>query len=155
MKADAHILKFRRLDAALDRLDPVSDRELWIWTAMNAGVHLLNAALHRCGVTDEVDSFHTQVEGLYAGRTAGNDSLIDRVHAPGDVMHVGQPPLARAVPPELAVASQRLREIEDLREPFVRGSVAPAAGAEAGWRTAYEESVARLCAALRMPRRTE
>lgn len=154
MKADAHIRKFRRLDAVLDRLDPVQDRELWIWTAMNAGVHLLNAALHRHGATDEVDSFHTQVEGLYAVRSGSDSRLVDCIHPPGDVMHVGQPPLARPVPPLVTDAGRHLRTIEDLREPFVRGDTIPPTGAEAGWRTAYEDCVGRLCATLDMPRRT-
>ena len=66
MKIASHIDKFRRLDALKQRLDSEADRELWIWTAMNACTHLLNAALHQCGATDETDSFHSQVEGLYA-----------------------------------------------------------------------------------------
>lgn len=65
MKIAAQLEKFRRLDATLAHLDPRADCELWIWTAMNAGVHLLNAALHRAGATREVDSFHTQVDGLF------------------------------------------------------------------------------------------
>ena len=66
MKIEAHIAKYYRLDDALARLRPDVDYELWVWTAMNACVNLLNAALHRAGITDETDSFHTQVEGLYA-----------------------------------------------------------------------------------------
>src|SRR6185437_6733231 len=65
MKIETHIDKFHRLDAALGRLRPDADCELWIWTAMNACVNLLNAALHRARLTEETDSFHTQVEGLY------------------------------------------------------------------------------------------
>ena len=66
MLVAAHVEKFRRMEAALGRLDPEADPELWIWTAMNGLTHLMNAALHRLGLTKEVDSFHSQVEGLWA-----------------------------------------------------------------------------------------
>ena len=56
MKVATHIDKFRRLDAALTRLRADVDYELWVWTAMNACVNLLNAALHKSGLTDETDS---------------------------------------------------------------------------------------------------
>jgi len=57
MKIEAHLTKFRRLDAMKQRLDVEVDRELWIWTSMNAATHLLNAALHHCGASAETDSF--------------------------------------------------------------------------------------------------
>jgi len=152
VKIDAHLLKFRRLDAMLARLDPVADRELWIWTAMNAGVHLLNAALHRAGASDETDSFHTQVEGLYAVPDRSDGTLRDSLHAPGDVMHFGQPALSRPVPEAIVRAGEALREIEDLREPFVRGSGEPPAGAETRWRAAYAACTAALCRELGIER---
>lgn len=148
MKVASHIEKFRRLDDALGRLRSDADCELWVWTAMNACVNLLNAALHKTGLTDETDSFHTQVEGLYArpDRVAGK--LTDAMHAPGDVMHAGQPPLAKPIPNRIAGASAALASIEDLREPFVRGSDAPAAGSTAEWERAYRTCVAELCGVL-------
>jgi hypothetical protein len=152
VKIDAHLHKFRRLDAMLTRLDPVADRELWIWTAMNAGVHLLNAALHHAGATDATDSFHTQVEGLYAAPDRDRGTLRDCLHDPGDVMHFGQPPLARPVPEPILRAGEALREIEDLREPFVRGDGVPSAGAEADWLAAYGACTAGLCRELGIAR---
>lgn len=144
MKIASHLEKFRRLDAMLRRLDPGIDQELWIWTAMNAGVHLLNAALHACGATKETDSFHTQVEGLYAvpDRTAG--TVRDAMHLPGDVMHVGQPPLATRLPPGIERASTALRAIEDLREPFVRGSERADTRLQQDWLAAYAICVREL-----------
>src|SRR5688500_7640624 len=94
----AHIEKFRRLDAMLQRLDLEPDRELWIWTAMNAATHLLNAALHHTDLTLPTDSFHSQVEGLYCVPDRANGTLADAIHPPGDVMHFGQPPLGRTAP---------------------------------------------------------
>lgn len=148
MKIETHIDKFRRLDAALARLRPDVDCELWIWTAMNACVNLLNAALHRARLTDESDSFHTQVEGLYARPDRTQGTLTDAVHSPGDVMHAGQPALGTPLPDALAKASIALNLIENLREPYVRGSDAPGPGATAEWERAYRTCVEQLSHAL-------
>lgn len=148
MKIASHLEKFRRLDAMLARLDPGEDQELWIWTAMNAGLHLLNAALHASGVTTETDSFHTQVEGLYAVPERATGALHDAMHAPGDVMHVGQPRLAAALPDAIERAAVSLRSIEDLRERFVRGSERVDRGEQQSWRSAYRTCVRELAPAL-------
>jgi hypothetical protein len=148
MKIAAHLGKFRNLDGTLRRLDPRSDSELWIWTAMNAGVHLLNAALHHAGVTHEIDSFHTQVEGLYAAPDRARGVFTDVLHEPGDVMHVGQPPIAQPLPSEIQQACVSLKLIEDLREPHVRGSEPIHPGAEKEWVRAYRDCVERLLGAL-------
>ena len=148
MKIASHLEKFRRLDAVLGRLDPRSDQELWIWTAMNAGVHLLNAALHACGATKETDSFHSQVEGLYAVPDRTSGALRDAMHSPGDVMHVGQPPLAARLPAGIERASAALHTIEDLREPFVRGSERADARLQQEWLAAYATCVRELLAVL-------
>jgi hypothetical protein len=148
MKVATHIEKFRRLDDALMRLRADVDYELWVWTAMNACVNLLNAALHKSALTDETDSFHTQVEGLYARPDRATGTLSDAMHAPGDVMHAGQPALATPLPEQIARASTALMFIEDLREPFVRGGDAPSAPATAEWERAYQTCVRELCAVL-------
>lgn len=148
MKISAHLEKYRRLQTSLRLFDPRSDSELWIWTAMNAGVHLLNAALHHVGATDEVDSFHTQVEGLYVVPDRKNGTFADMIHAPGDVMHVGQPPIERPMPAAVELASRSLRIIEDLRETYVRGSEPIRDGAEEEWRRAYEGCVRPLLGVL-------
>ena len=148
MKIASHLEKFRRLDAALRRLDPGGDQELWIWTAMNAGVHLLNASLHACRATLESDSFHSQVEGVYAVPDRTTGMLHDAMHAPGDVMHVGQPPVAPPLPAGIERGSIALRTIEDLRERFVRGSERADAQLQRDWRAAYATCVRELLAVL-------
>ncbi len=148
MKVESHLAKFRRLDAMLRRLDPLADQELWVWTAMNAGVHLLNAALHRSGVTSETDSFHTQVEGVYAVPDRIGGGMHDRMHAPGDVMHVGQPKLQGALPAALERAFGALRTIEGLREGFVRGARRAEPGEARQWEEAYESCVRELAPLL-------
>jgi len=148
MKIESHLAKFRRLDATLRKLDPGNDQELWIWTAMNAGVHLLNAALHDCGATDEKDSFHSQVEGLYAMPDRESGALRDVMHPPGDVMHVGQPPIAAPLSASIELASGALRSIEDLRETHVRGSGRAPLDMQRQWMAAYATCVRELRAAL-------
>jgi len=151
MKIQSHVDKFHRLDAARQRLDPVNDCELWIWTCMNAGVHLLNAALHASGATEETDTFHSQVEGLYARPDRATNALVDVMHPPGDVMHYGQPPIAAGVPVEVQRAGAALRVIEDMREPYVRGEATPSRDVVAAAEEAYRVCVRSLGAVLRMP----
>lgn len=139
MKSASHLEKFRRLNRAMARLDPEADRELWIWTAMNAGIHLLNAALHHAGATLEIDSFHTQLEGLYAMPDRHAGTLRDAIHPPGDVMHVDQPPIARPLPAAIERACAALKTIEDLRELYVRGNAPVPRGAAEQWQRAYRE----------------
>ncbi len=148
MKIESHLAKFRRLDATLRKLDPGTDQELWIWTAMNAGVHLLNAALHDCNATHETDAFHSQVEGLYAVPDRASGGMRDALQAPGDVMHVGQPPIAAPLPAAIERASVALRTIEDLRERYVRGSERAAPDVQRQWALAYATCVRELRAAL-------
>ena len=148
MKTASHLEKFRRLDATLQRLDSRADCELWIWTAMNAGVHLLNAALHHVGATRDTDSFHSQVEGLYAVPDRARGTFADAMHAPGDVMHFGQPPIAGPLPAAIEQACPSLKLIEDLREPHVRGSEPIQPSAEQAWAHAYRECVEHLLGAL-------
>lgn len=144
MKSTAHLEKFRRLNKTIGRLDPEADQELWIWTAMNAGIHLLNAALHQAGATLEIDSFHTQVEGLYAMPNREDGTLHDTIHPPGDVMHVDQPPITRPLPAAIERACAALKTIEDLREPHVRGNAPVPRDAPERWQHAYRECTEQL-----------
>lgn len=150
MLITAHIEKFRRLNAMTRRLDPETDRELWLWTAMNAATHLLNAALHHAGLTQEIDSFHSQVEGLYCvpDRTTGR--LTDAMHPLGDVMHFGQPPLDQRIAPAIERAGAALKVIQDLRRPYVRGNDPISSGATHQWEGAYRECVDQLSTVLEM-----
>jgi hypothetical protein len=152
MLIESHLDKFRRMHATLAKLDPASDCELWIWTAMNGGTHLLNAALHHLALTQELDTFHSQVEGLYCVPDRASGALSDALHAPGDVMHFGQPPLGVPAPASIERAARALKVIEDLREPHVRGTVQIPDGAPARWLAAYRECVTELNAILERPR---
>lgn len=144
MLVSSHLEKFERVDAALARLDPVADHELWIWGAMTACTNLLNAALHCCGSSVETDSFHSQVSGVYVRPDRVSGGLTDAMHAPGDVMHFGQPLLAHAPPAAVLEACAALQVLEGLRDPYVRGCEPVPADADAGWREAYVRCVSLL-----------
>lgn len=144
MLTRAHIEKFRRMDRMLMRLEPEADRELWIWTAMNGLTHLLNAALHEARLTREVDSFHSQVEGLYCVPDRANGLLVDAMHAPGDVMHLGRPPIPAPLPGAIMRAGAALKVLEDLRVPYVRGDDPVPSGAADQWLKAYAECITQL-----------
>ena len=148
MKIASHIEKFWRLDAMKQRLNAKTDRELWIWTAMNACTHLLNAALHHCKATEEVDSFHTQVNGLYIIPDRLNNTLHDAMHAPGDVMHVNQPLVTGPLLPAIEKACSSLQNIEMLRDPYVRGMELVPENAEKGWESSYQQCVFQLSTVL-------
>ena len=146
MLTTAHIEKFSRMEAALARLHPEEDRELWIWTAMNGLTHLLNAAMHEAGLTKAADSFHSQVEGLYGVPDRKTGRVTDAMLRPGegDVMHLGRPPVPGQLPAAIQRAGAALKVIEDLRVPFVRGDEPVPIGAVECWRTAYAECVSEL-----------
>jgi hypothetical protein len=137
----SHIEKFNRMEAALARLDPEQDRELWIWTAMNGLTHLLNAAMHEAGLTKASDSFHSQVDGLYGVPDRKTGQVADAMLRPGDgdVMHLGRPPVPSPLPVAIQRAGAALKVIEDLRVPFVRGDQPVPEGAPEHWRSAYAE----------------
>jgi hypothetical protein len=139
------------MEAALARLDPEHDCELWIWTAMNGLTHLLNAAMHEAGLTKAVDSFHSQVEGLYGVPDRKTGRVSDAMLPPGggDVMHLGRPPVPTPLPDAILRAGAALKVIEDLRVPFVRGDERVPAGAVARWRAAYAECVSELSSILK------
>ena len=151
MKIATHIEKFRRLDEARGRFRADVDYELWIWTSMQACVNLLNAALHQAGVTEETDSFPTQVPGLYARPDRATGTLTDVVHGPGDVMHADDPILATSVPEAIAKASAALALIEGVREQYARGNEVFRPEAIPDWDRAYRICMSELSRVLGLP----
>lgn len=124
MRIVDHLAKARRYEASLRRLDPVEDLALVVWSAMNCGTNLVNAALHRLGVTDERDGFATHHEHSYVAAAPGSaPPRFERVrYERGDLIHAFMPKLAAGPPAELAAAFEALKAIEDMRPLYVRGS---------------------------------
>lgn len=122
MEVALHLEKIHRLDDLLGRLDPSADFELWMWTSMTAATQALNAAMHSLEVTEPGHLYPHQIPGLYVEPEPVDGEWRLVMAAPGDVIHLGLPPVARDVPPVIEEASAHLTVIEDLRELHVRGS---------------------------------
>jgi hypothetical protein len=92
---EEHCVRAGRIERSLAKCDP-GDFEMKIEGAMLAGTHWLNAALHRCAITEpENDVFHTYLLTVNEFRrlSVANEALINA-----------------------------LAEIEDMRPAFVRGN---------------------------------
>jgi hypothetical protein len=61
MKAEDHWAKAARIEASRTRkLDRAEDYELIIWSCIHGGAHLVNAVMHRLGLTpDNKDYIHS------------------------------------------------------------------------------------------------
>jgi hypothetical protein len=102
MKIAEHIRKAECFEAALSRLDPLADGEIYAVFLMRAATNRLNAAMHALGETTD---------------GAATDAKL------GDLNHTYKPPLKTAVPAPLARSFVELAFIENLRPDIVRGPV--------------------------------
>jgi hypothetical protein len=123
MNPAAHLEKIARLEDLRARLHPLDDFTLWFWTAMNAGTHAVNAALHHAGITRADDVYPTQ-PGIYLVPSPGT-GLEPAFHPLGDVLHVGRPRIDAPVPPDVAEMMGLMEIIEEHRDPCVRGDRQP------------------------------
>ena len=125
MNVGSHREKIAKLEALRARLDPLEDFELWFWSAMNAGTHAVNAALHRVGATGDADMFATQ-PGVYLVPKA-DGSLTAELRPLGDVLHVGRPKVEAPLPPDVLAMMHEMETLEHHRDPCVRGDREPTA----------------------------
>lgn len=139
-----HQEKIGRLDDLRTRLDPHEHFELWMWTSMNAVTQALNAALHRLGVTEPGHLYPHQIPGLYVEPEPVDGLWRKVMAAPGDVIHLGLPPIDKPIPPAITDASRWLQAIEDLRERHVRGDEPITEETIGICATAYKNSMAIL-----------
>lgn len=102
MEIAEHIRKAEAFEAALGRLDPVQDGELYAVFLMRAATNRLNAALHALGTTTDGRATEAKL---------------------GDLNHTYKPPLKTPVPTPLAASFVQLAFIENLRPDIVRGPV--------------------------------
>lgn len=123
MNIASHLEKIRKLEALRSRLDAMDDFELWFWSAMNAGTHAVNAALHHAKVTRADDVFPTQ-PGVYLVPQP-DASLRPAFHPLGDVLHVGRPKVEGAIPDDIASMMREMEVIEHHRDPCIRGEQQP------------------------------
>lgn len=118
MDIDAHLLKIAKLERTRSRLDSSVDFELWFWSAMQAGTHALNAALHHCGLTTATQAYAMQ-PGVYLVRQA-DGQLLPQLMPPGDVLHLGRPAIAGELPADIQEMGHAMEVIESYRDPCVR-----------------------------------
>lgn len=121
MRITAHLDKYNRLNSLRQRLDPLDDFELWFWTGLTAGTNLINAALHRVGITMENDLFATQVPDIYAVPEENGRWHLE-IASLCDLIHVGLPQLNCPVPAPIDDAIRAMEFIERYRDPCVRGT---------------------------------
>lgn len=121
MYISGHIAKYRQFDDASKRLDPTDDFELWLWAITSAGTALVNAALHKAGITDENDHFASQIPDVYAvpDRAGGWAYAIG---TRCDLIHVGTPAVIVSLPEPIQTACDAMREIDAYRNPCIRGN---------------------------------
>ena len=123
MKIASHLEKFNRLAALRARFDPLEDFELWFWTTLTAGTNALNAVLHQAGLTSDDPVFST-IPGVHLVRQA-DGSYARELRGPGDVSHVGWPPVEGSVPADVRELEHALEAIEQHRDPCLRGDRVP------------------------------
>jgi hypothetical protein len=123
MKVPSHVDKVNRLTALRARLDPLQDFELWYWTSLTAGTNMLNASLHLEGLTSDERVFST-IPGVHVvPRPDGG--FRRELRGPGDVSHVGWPPIEGKVPAHVRALEDALHELEEHRDPCLRGDRVP------------------------------
>lgn len=123
MRIASHVEKLERLCALRQRLDPLADFELWYWTTLTAGTNLYNATLHRSGLTSDDPVFST-IPGVHLVAQP-DGSYARQLRGPGDVSHVGWPPIEGDVPEEVRRLEHHLHAIENHRDPCLRGDRVP------------------------------
>ncbi|RDK09993.1 hypothetical protein [Cupriavidus lacunae] len=122
MQVPSHLDKFRRLSSLRQRFDPLEDFELWFWTTLTAGTNALNASLHLAGLTSDDPVFST-IPGVHMVRQA-DGSYARALRGPGDVSHVGWPPIEGEIPAPIRSLEHALEAIERYRDPCIREGVA-------------------------------
>lgn len=123
MNITAHLAKIGKLEMLRARLDALDDFELWFWSAMNAGTHAVNAALHHAAITRADDVFPMQ-PGVYLVPGPGA-SLRPAFRPLGDVLHVGRPKVEGDIPDDIASMMREMEIIEHHRDPCIRGERQP------------------------------
>ena len=125
MRIASHVEKVGRLVDLRKRLDPIEDFELWYWATLTASTNILNASLHATGLTSEERIFST-IPGVHVEPRL-DGSFVRVLRGPGDVSHVGWPPVKGQRPEYLVRIEHEIEIIEKHRDPCVRADREPTA----------------------------
>ncbi len=131
-----HVEKIARIEAARARLDPIEDYELWYFATLFAAIHAVNAALHAIGVTRGEDCFAHNAPVFFRRDPASGD-FEAVINTGGDLEHVEGDEAATLFPSSLEDARRAVVELEEMREPSVRGTLRPSADVVARVEAAY------------------
>lgn len=142
MEIAAHLEKVERISALRGRLDRDQDFELWMWMSMTVATNAVNAALHHLGLSDGGDFYAHQIPGLYVEPPPTDGKWKKVIRGPGDLIHVGFPPLEGEVPEIMERAFVALNVLEDMREPYARGNRPIAPDLADACDTAFDECLA-------------
>lgn len=123
MKVSSHADKVRRLTDLRRRLDPLRDFELWYWTSLTAGTNIWNATLHVAGLTSDERVFPT-IPGVHVVPQP-DGTFARELRGPGDVSHVGWPPIPGEMPEHIRRLEAALHTLETHRDPCLRGDRQP------------------------------
>lgn len=147
MKVASHAEKVQRLAALRARLAPLEDFELWYWTSLTAGTNMLNATLHLAGLTSDERVFST-IPGVHLVPQP-DGSCRRELRGPGDVSHVGWPPIEGTAPPHVQALEAALHALEEHRDPCLRGDREPTPAIVAACERAFQQVKAIFDKALR------
>ncbi|RZL77269.1 MAG: hypothetical protein EOP32_25590 [Rhodococcus sp. (in: high G+C Gram-positive bacteria)] len=123
MRTASHVEKFHRLTDLRTRLDPLENFELWYWTTLTAGTNAYNACLHLAGLTSDDPVFST-IPGVHLVQQP-DGGYARELRGPGDVSHVGWPPIEGDLPEDIQCLEIALEALEEHRDPCLRGERSP------------------------------
>lgn len=151
MEIAEHLKKIARYEDLMGRLDKVEDFELRVWASMNAATNALNAVLHHLGVTDPGNHFPHQIPGIYVEPKKKNGTWRKVIVLPGDVIHIGFPPIKAEIPEAVAHMMAPLHIIEGIRESHIRGDAAITSDLASRCEKAYEACMSHARSILSGP----
>lgn len=124
MEIERHLEKIQGYEDVISRLDPIDDFELWFWAQLNSATNALNAALHHLKVTEPGPCFSHQIPGVFVEPEPVDGEWKKVIVAPGDIIHIGFPPISQEIPECIEPLNKELETLEDFRETHVRGGEA-------------------------------
>ena len=148
MEIAHHREKMARINDLRERLDPLDDFELWMWASMSAATNAMNAMLHKLGVTQPGTHFPHQIPGIFVEPEPAKGRWKKVIVPPGDLIHIGYPPIRTPIPETLSTFLTALEVIEGFRESHVRGNEQVDASVVEACDSAYRRCMEETAAVL-------
>lgn len=81
MQAEDHWAKAARIEVSRKKLNAKDDYELIIWSCIHAGAHLVNAALHKTGITPPTKDY------IHSDKLESDVQVPDKVTEMLEILH--------------------------------------------------------------------